>query len=503
MNAALKQMQLNRSQVAMLAAVLFGTFLCIQIMRVIADIRFRELKTSLQNVGSERATGASLSLITRYQFVQHRYAQGGEKAADYLVEGELMAAASLEASKAEAQTEKLGLFERMVVSAMNFVGRFTNTQPIADANEDQGQKILEVAFFYERRREFAKAIEAYNASLQNYSQRKDMLAYIFLHRGFCYSNIGKRAEALADYRQTKAYDSADGEYGTTAEVLALFLLDINKRIAIVEQMNDSVEKGELLYLLMSYHRAIDTLTNTIKAKPEQKAYFFRARSYEETGSTRSAIADYRHVIALGRGSQWSAQANRRLYILGTYYEADAKLADESKLLAKSVGDEKFINENQIYAQTVDSQKVAKLGEDKIFSETLQVIEERKQDDTGKINLVDPETQKVIEWTEDSLSHRRGKLDQLIERTGSAQRSIRLRNILINPKTSRDARRQIFVANFKSLAKIEASDGNEFIGIVDNEEGQNIELITVMGVVRLPKNAIRQRSEVLAQKAFEK
>jgi tetratricopeptide (TPR) repeat protein len=270
--------------------------------------------------------------------VQNRYNQGGEKAADYLVEGELMAAASYDMSKREAEEQRRGIFERVVVAIMNFAGKLTNSKPIADPSEDQGQKILEVAFFYERRREFAKAIEAYNASLKNYAQRKDMLAYIFLHRGFCYSNIGKRAEALADYRQTKAYDPGEGEYGVTAEVLALFLLDINKRLSLVEKMADSVDKGELLYLLMSYHRAIDSLTAVIQRAPDQKAYFFRGRSYEETGNTASAISDYRRTIAMGRQSEWSAKANRRLYILGTFYEANAKLTEESKTLAKAVGE---------------------------------------------------------------------------------------------------------------------------------------------------------------------
>lgn len=502
MTRVLRKLQMSGAQLTILAAVVIVVALCINAMRVIADIRFRELKASLQNVGGERSTGASLSLITRYQFVQNRYNQGGEKTSDYLVEGELMAAASFQITQPENAEQKVGLFERAVVAVMNFAGRFTNTKPIADQSEDQGQKILEVAFFFERRREFAKAIEAYNASLKNFAQRKDMLAYIFLHRGFCYSNIGKRAEALADYRQAKAYDPGQGEFGTTAEVLALFLLDINKRLALVEQMSDSIEKGELLYLLMSYHRAIDTLNNAIARKPEQKAYFFRGRSLEETGNTAGAIADYRKTIALGRQSEWSAKANRRLYILGTYYEADAKLSQESQDLARSVGDEKFIRENQTYAQTVDSEKIAHFGDNKIFSETLQIIEERKQDDTGTIKLIDPDSKKEIAWTEDSLSRKHGRLDGMIERAGSAQRSVRLRSILLNPKTSRKGRREILQRNFRTLTRVDAVDGNEFVGIIDAEDEQNLDLITVMGLIKLPKNSIRAKNEIDSEKAFQ-
>lgn len=502
MNRILQRLHLSGAQASILLVIVVLVGLCIQVMRVIADVRFRELKVQLQNVGAERSTGASLSLITRYQFVQNRFNQGGEKASDYLAEGELMAAASFDVSKDGLESRKAGLLERIVVAAMNFAGKLTGSKPIADRSEDQGQKILEVAFFYERRRDFSKAIEAYNASLKNYAQQKEMLAYIFLHRGFCHSNIGKRTEALADYRQAKAYDPGQGELGVTAEVLALFLLDINKRLALVERMADSVEKGELLYLLMSYHRAIDTLNVAIRRSPQQKAYFFRGRSYEETGNAANAIADYRRIIAMGRQSEWSAKANRRLYILGTYYEADAKLTEESKSLAKAVGDEKFIRENQTYEQAVDSGKVAHLRDDKIFTETLQVIEERKQDDTGKIRLIDPETQQEIEWTEESLSRKHGKLDQMIERASSTQRDERLRSILLNPRTSRQGRKEILLRHFKKLIRIEAADGNEFTGIIDAEDPQNIELITVMGLVRLPKEAIRQRSEIDSQKAFE-
>lgn len=502
MNRALRHFHLSGSQVSIFIAIALLVGLCIQTMRVIADVRFRELKISLQNVGGERSTGASLSLIKRYQFVQNRYAQGAEKAADYLVEGELMAAASYEQTKRDAAEQKPGMFERMVVAVMNFAGKLTGSKLIADQSDNQGQRILEVAFFYERRRDFAKAIAAYNASLQNYAQQKEMLAYIFLHRGFCYSNIGKRSEALADYRQTKTYDPGQGEYGVTAEVLALFLLDINKRLALVEQMADSVDKGELLYLLMSYHRAIDTLNLVVRRTPDQKAYFFRGRSYEETGNTENAIADYRRTIALGRGSEWSAKANRRLYMLGTYYEADAKLTAESKSLAKAVGDEAFIRENQTFEQTVDSNKVAHLQENKIFTETLQVIEERKQDDSAKIKLIDPESKKEIEWTEESLSRKRGKLDFMIDRAGSKQRNARLHDILLNPATSRQRRKSILLKHFQKLTRIDAADGNEFMGVIESEDAQSIELITVMGLVRLPKNAVRQRSVIDSQKAFE-
>ena len=58
------------------------------------------------------------------------------------------------------------------------------------------------------------------------------------------------------------------------------------------------------------------------------------------------------------------------------------------------------------------------------------------------------------------------------------------------------------APFQKLVRIEATDGNEFTGIVDTEDPQTVELITVMGLIKLPKAAIRQRSEIDSQKAFE-
>lgn len=91
---------------------------------------------------------------------------------------------------------------------------------------------------------------------------------------------------------------------------------------------------------------------------------------------------------------------------------------------------------------------------------------------------------------------------MIERAGAAQRDERLRSILLNPRTSRQGRKEILLKHFKRLIRIDAADGNEFTGIIDAEDPQFIELITVMGLVRLPKEAIRQRSEIDSQKAFE-
>jgi tetratricopeptide (TPR) repeat protein len=502
MKRLIEAINLNALQLLAASFIVCMVVMSIILMVTITDIRLRELKSSLQNMTNERSTGASLSLIARYNFIQHRYAKGTEKSEDYLTEGELMTAISASTSTTLGNHEKIGRLEQLVIAIMNFTGRWTNSAPIENIAEDQGQKILEVAFFYERRREFGKAIGAYNASLENYARRRDMLAYIFLHRGFCNSNIGKRTEALADYQRVKAYDVVGGDLSVTADVLALFLLDLDKRLALVERMIDSVEKGELLYLLMAYPRAVDSLNVAIARKPEPKAFFFRGRAHEEIGGIPNAIADYRKAIALDRGGEWGRKANRRLYILGTFYESDASVTDEAKLVASQNSDSGFIEDYKTFEKSVDGANIARLGDTKLIQETLKVIEERKDTDLSRINLVKPDGSGDRALATAAAGDKQSILDRMIATARVKQRAGTLRRLLLSDKTSRQLRKQLLLKNYPMLTKININDSNEFFGIIDTEDEKTVELITVMGLVKLPKNVILRRTEIASDQALE-
>lgn len=131
------------------------------LMSAIGDVREKELKISLQNV-EQGTAGKSMGLIARYKMIRKRYSAAKEKASDYLAEGELMAVLSSEFSSAKPL--QFNFFEKPALVIVNIVGALVGAAPVTNLSENRGHKILETAYFYERKRQFNKAVQIYSVA---------------------------------------------------------------------------------------------------------------------------------------------------------------------------------------------------------------------------------------------------------------------------------------------------------------------------------------------------
>ena len=171
--------------------------LSVILMQVISDVRIKELKISLQNIDSGKSAGKTLALIARYRLIRNRYNAKSEGAKDYLAEGELMAVLSGEFNDGEIGLESIfGFLEGPALFTVNAVGALVGAPPVTNLSEDRGHKILETAYFYERKRQFKKTVQIYSVAEEYFSGEDKTLNYIYLHKGFCLSLIGERKQAL-------------------------------------------------------------------------------------------------------------------------------------------------------------------------------------------------------------------------------------------------------------------------------------------------------------------
>ena len=496
----------SKEQLYFLGGVVLFVLLAILFMGKVADIRIKELEFSLKDMNPERSASASLSLITRYQMLQKRLSGNTDTREDFLVESESLAIAA-GGLLADSGKVEVSFTDRVSIEVVNAFSFLTGGKPVKDFSDDKGEEILRVAFLYERKRDYDKAISAYQTSVSYFRKDRKRLAYIFLHKGFCLALQNEKEKALKSLNIAYRLDSK-GDNGRTAAALALFIGNLQKKLEYVESMQTSTNKGELFYRLMSYDKAINTLTEVNKTGSDQKALFYRGRSFEEIGNTKSAIEDYRKVIAMDRNSEWGIKANRRLYLLGAFYNSDKKLAEESKQNARVVNDDSLFEETRVFQETTQVEKIASIEEDEQVRETIESIEEYKEERKGK-----PEVEPVILKEEVAQVQKPSEVAFLqpdidMSKIEADIESIRRENeqklaieIIRKPETLRQKRKTLLSEKFDTIDRIKLEDGNTYYGVIDEEGRGQVTLLTVLGKLVIPGDMIIRKDRVAPKSSF--
>jgi len=346
------------------------------LMGAVTELRIKELKLAMQDLDDNQGAGRSIGLIVRYNMIKNRMLSKAEIASDYLNEGEMMAVLSGEFDNKSLRIDYFRFFEKPATVFVNALSFILGDKPIRNFSEDKGNKLIEVAYFFERKRKFKKASKVYEAAIRYFEDDPKNLAYIYLHRGFCLSLTGERIKALIDYDSVIKL-VPNGEMKITAQKLKNFLTEVQTKLAIVEKLVTSVSKGKAFYDLMAYNKAIETMNemerNNIRT---QKLYFYRGRAYEEIGNTKKALADYRKVISISKYTLLATNANRRIFMLGSYYSSDVSLKKESKKNAVTMHDETFIKKSEVVAKAVDTKKVSEIKKDIYTKKAIEFVNEK-------------------------------------------------------------------------------------------------------------------------------
>ena len=182
----------------------------------------------------------------------------------------------------------------------------------------------------------------------------DIKAAVLVHKAFCFS-------MLSEYGKSKqVYEDVISEFpNTDAGILAWKLLDFiqsiekERKSVEVTKLTD-MEKAKQFYLLMDFRNSIKNYSTFLSQKKHDtlvaEARFFKGRAHEELGEIDEAIFEYKRVLQIDSGKKlWARQANRRLLMLGSFYEQQKQIADEAKRQLEAYQDQVFIKNVEKYS----------------------------------------------------------------------------------------------------------------------------------------------------------
>lgn len=242
-------------------------------------------------------------------------------------------------SETEGLDLKMSWQDRFGLYVINSV-RFLNFKPALELEEQQKTIIrLQFAFYMERTRKYPIASKKYQELEDSItSSLSDEMAFTLLHHGYCLVMMGEREKAFL--KLTKAIDLFSGtHYAENATLLISFLEEGEKKKEELKNKKRSPE--ELAYSLFQsgdYEETLKTLESLPNLTKDQS--YIKARSMEELGKTSNAVKEYIQLVKQKQNKEVAIRANRRLLLIGNFYQENKSLVAFSKEEANKLGDSK-------------------------------------------------------------------------------------------------------------------------------------------------------------------
>jgi tetratricopeptide (TPR) repeat protein len=244
-------------------------------------------------------------------------------------------------SETKGMELEMGWRDRFGLGVINVV-RALNFKPFLELEEQQKTIIrLQFAFYMERTRKFSIASKKYEELEDILSgSLADEHAFTLLHHGYCLVMMGERDRAFIKLR--KAIDLFPGtHYAENAELLIGFLLDGDKRKLEFENSNKNPEQRAVAaFQAGDYEATLKSLESLTTLTNDQS--YIKARSMEELGKTSNAVKEYIQLVKQKDNKEVAIRANRRLLLIGNFYQENKSLVEFSKSEATRLGDDKAV-----------------------------------------------------------------------------------------------------------------------------------------------------------------
>ncbi|BDA78846.1 hypothetical protein LPTSP3_g17760 [Leptospira kobayashii] len=293
--------------------------------------------------------------------------------------------------------DKFGLAVINAVRALNF-------KPFLELEEQQKTIIrLQFAFYMERTRKFSISSKKYE-ELEEILEGSlaDELAFTLLHNGYCLVMMGERERAYVKLK--KAIDIFPGtHYAENAELLISFLQEGDKRKLDLKTSNKKPE--ELAYSLFQagdYEETLKTLESLPKLTNDQS--YIKARSMEELGKTSNAVKEYIQLVKQKDNKEVAIRANRRLLLIGNFYQENKSLVEFSKGEAEKLGDDKAAKQieegKSLVLKPIIIEKILKAETGKTGTEEAKELAEIKENLKDSLEESKVETKKLLTVVEE-------------------------------------------------------------------------------------------------------
>lgn len=322
----------------------------------IIDIRLSEIDYHLNKVALEDQSAKNFNIISRYELIKRRMETGENNAENYTEEGRIQVVLATDTiPQLRAIPRQMHWWHpvRITLAGMRF---FLGKEQVGTRRVEQAVEELERAYLYERKRQYEKALLLYDEILAKPVLTPKLHASVLMHKAFCLSLLSNYDESA------KAYQEVVDRFGETPEgTLSLRLLDFLNEIqeqkkSVKVSSQNRHEVGKQLYTYMDYKGAIKELDTYLKsAKPKQKrsAHFYKGRAHEELGEFTRAVGEYQSVLKLNGSDDWAQRANRRLVMLGNFYEQKSQSITKARKALVKQGDTAFVKEVEALSNIVE------------------------------------------------------------------------------------------------------------------------------------------------------
>jgi len=396
----------------------------------LVEIRIQEVDYLLGRVSADQEVSNALGIVAKYELIKRRIERGEDDVQNYEFEAKMQALTSGDQFNREQHSAAGKAYLVPVRIVVNGIRLALGKDIVSTREEDKIFHVLEIGYFWERTRKYPDAIKIYDQVLDMQGLNAGIRGAVLLHKAFCHSMI-------SDYKNARMiYERVINQYpNTEAGILAWKLLDFidsmeRQREKVKQTSIGDFETAKQFYLLMDYRNAIKYYGRFLAKKSapenESEARYFKGRSHEELGETDEAIDEYRRVIRVDAAKRWSREANRRLLMLGEFYEQKKQMAEEARRQLAVYQDQNFMNNVERFTTMVSESSLKKelMKERTRTEEQVQVTADAKimallnsiPDLTGKR---EEERQRQLaeqrkQWVEQGMSDREIKeIDRML------------------------------------------------------------------------------------------
>lgn len=317
------------------------------------NIRFEDIRYLLGSIASEDEVANTFGIVAKYELVKRRMQFGEENIANFELEAKMQTIISSEIEKSDTIQP---LYSKPLRLCINGIRLLLGKKILSPKEDDKIFGVLEIAYLWERNRKYTEALKIYDDIMATANNTPNSLrAAIMVHQAFCYSMISNYDKAKTIYENViNLYPS------TEAGILAWKLLDFiqnmeKERLNVAKSNVNDLEKAKQYYLLMDFKNAIkeySKIVNQEENSQSAEAHFYKGRSHEELGETEDAIIEYKLVAKMDGKMDWGRQANRRLLMLGEFYEKKKSISDEAKKQLEKYQDQQFLKNMEVFSSFV-------------------------------------------------------------------------------------------------------------------------------------------------------
>ena len=351
------------------------------------DIRMGEMSYLIGKIAAQQDVPMSLGIVAKYELIKHRMLYGEQNADNYELEAKMQALTSGDQFEKRENLWGMHVYKTPVRLVVNAIRLLLGKPIVSMADEDKIFNILEIGYFWERNRKYQDAIDVYNQVLDKQTVQPDIQSAVLIHKAFCHSMLSEYESSKNIYeRVISLYPNTDA--GILSWKLLDFIQSMEKQRTVLEKKSGSdFEKAKQFYLLMDYRNSVKFysifLQENQSSPQKYEALFYKGRSHEELGEGDEAIMTYQHIIRDDKTRQWAKQANRRMLMIGEFYDQKKQITDEAKKQLAAYQDQNFINNIQQFAGMVSENSLRK----ELMKDNNKKEEKTKGGDDSLLNII--------------------------------------------------------------------------------------------------------------------